>query len=138
MWRCPKCRETVQKSFDVCWHCGTSRDGLEDQGFRAEPDDADATKAADAVAPPRTPQYTLRTLLLFVTLIALACAVMHGDLSLLLFTALCVVVANVAGAILAAFVTYGLGIPNDGSLSSDVAPDDAGSDDSNQGAPSGQ
>jgi hypothetical protein len=33
MWRCPKCRSKVDDSFDVCWSCGTSPDGVEDPGF---------------------------------------------------------------------------------------------------------
>lgn len=33
MWTCPKCGSKVDPSFDVCWQCGTSRDGTEDAGF---------------------------------------------------------------------------------------------------------
>jgi hypothetical protein len=33
MWTCPKCGTKVDPSFDVCWHCGTSPDGLEDPTF---------------------------------------------------------------------------------------------------------
>jgi hypothetical protein len=33
MWTCPKCRSKVDPSFEVCWSCGTSRAGDEDQGF---------------------------------------------------------------------------------------------------------
>src|SRR5262245_51819712 len=33
MWQCVKCRERVEDSFDVCWNCGTSRDGTEDPTF---------------------------------------------------------------------------------------------------------
>jgi hypothetical protein len=33
MWRCPKCRSTVDDSFEVCWSCGTSSDGIEDPDF---------------------------------------------------------------------------------------------------------
>lgn len=33
MWRCGKCGETVESSFDVCWNCGTSKDGVEDPAF---------------------------------------------------------------------------------------------------------
>lgn len=28
MWICSKCRETLEESFDACWKCGTSRDGV--------------------------------------------------------------------------------------------------------------
>jgi hypothetical protein len=34
MWQCVKCREKLEDSFDICWHCGTSKDGTEDPDFR--------------------------------------------------------------------------------------------------------
>lgn len=37
MWTCPKCAAKVDPNFDVCWQCGTTRDGIEDPTFvRAE------------------------------------------------------------------------------------------------------
>jgi hypothetical protein len=40
MWSCPKCRAKVDDSFELCWACGTSRDGEEDTAFtRADDDD---------------------------------------------------------------------------------------------------
>ena len=33
MWTCPKCRSEVEDSFEVCWSCGTSIDGVEDPSF---------------------------------------------------------------------------------------------------------
>ena len=37
MWECSNCHEKHEDSFDVCWNCGTSRDGAEDPTFeRAE------------------------------------------------------------------------------------------------------
>jgi hypothetical protein len=33
MWKCPKCESRVDDSFDVCWSCGTTVDGLEDPDF---------------------------------------------------------------------------------------------------------
>ena len=33
MWECPKCHEKVEDSFDVCWSCGTSIDGVENPHF---------------------------------------------------------------------------------------------------------
>jgi hypothetical protein len=33
MWTCPKCGNKVDPSFDVCWSCGTSPDGVEDPNF---------------------------------------------------------------------------------------------------------
>jgi hypothetical protein len=34
MWQCVKCREKVQQNFDICWNCGTARDGTADPTFR--------------------------------------------------------------------------------------------------------
>jgi hypothetical protein len=33
MWCCPKCRSKVDDSFEVCWSCGTTSDGIEDPNF---------------------------------------------------------------------------------------------------------
>jgi hypothetical protein len=33
MWRCPKCRSKVDDSFEVCWSCGTTPDGIENPNF---------------------------------------------------------------------------------------------------------
>ena len=33
MWKCPKCATKVDPSFEVCWQCGTTSDGLEDPTF---------------------------------------------------------------------------------------------------------
>src|SRR4051794_4527667 len=33
MWTCPKCREKVDDSFEVCWSCGTTPEGVEDPDF---------------------------------------------------------------------------------------------------------
>ena len=33
MWQCPKCRSRVDDSFDVCWSCGTTADGIENPSF---------------------------------------------------------------------------------------------------------
>ena len=33
MWQCPKCRSSVDDSFEVCWSCGTTPDGIEDPNF---------------------------------------------------------------------------------------------------------
>jgi hypothetical protein len=38
MWQCVKCREKLENSFDVCWNCGTSKDGVEDPDFRKADD----------------------------------------------------------------------------------------------------
>ena len=33
MWQCPKCQSKVDDSFEVCWSCGTTADGVEDPEF---------------------------------------------------------------------------------------------------------
>jgi hypothetical protein len=41
MWNCPKCSTKVDQDFDICWNCGTSKEGIEDPSFvpadQAEP-----------------------------------------------------------------------------------------------------
>jgi len=44
MWTCAKCGRKVDPSFDVCWACGTSRDGVEDPSF--VPADAPALESS--------------------------------------------------------------------------------------------
>jgi hypothetical protein len=39
MWTCAKCHSKVDPSFEVCWNCGTSVDGVEDPTF-VKADDA--------------------------------------------------------------------------------------------------
>jgi hypothetical protein len=48
VWECKKCQERVEDTFDVCWTCGTSKEGVEDPSFRPE---ADAEGAAEAIQP---------------------------------------------------------------------------------------
>jgi hypothetical protein len=38
MWQCVKCREKLDDTFDVCWSCGTSREGVKDPDFRRADD----------------------------------------------------------------------------------------------------
>jgi hypothetical protein len=44
MWTCPKCGTKVDPSFEVCWACGTTADGVEDPTFVP----ADAAPPADS------------------------------------------------------------------------------------------
>ena len=48
MWRCAKCQQQVGGTFEVCWNCGTSSDGVEDPNFRK----ADATAAPETAVTP--------------------------------------------------------------------------------------
>jgi hypothetical protein len=45
MWTCPKCQNKVDSTFEVCWACGTTPDGVEDPKF----------VPADALPPPVSP-----------------------------------------------------------------------------------
>jgi hypothetical protein len=47
MWECPKCRAKVDDSFEVCWSCGTTTDGIEDPHF------VTADESEPIVDPPR-------------------------------------------------------------------------------------
>ena len=38
MWPCPRCGEQVEDDFDLCWSCGTARDGTEDPDFQTADD----------------------------------------------------------------------------------------------------
>jgi hypothetical protein len=40
MWTCPKCGTKVDPSFEVCWKCGTTADGVEDPTFVASDDES--------------------------------------------------------------------------------------------------
>ena len=46
MWQCVKCGERHEDSFDLCWNCGTSSDGIEDPSFRKD-DEADTEPEPD-------------------------------------------------------------------------------------------
>jgi uncharacterized protein YbjQ (UPF0145 family) len=52
VWECKKCRERVENSFEVCWNCGTSRDGTEDPSFRHADDAAESLELHQAAPPP--------------------------------------------------------------------------------------
>ena len=44
MWTCPKCGSHVDSSFDVCWNCGTTPEGVEDPTF-IKADEAGASES---------------------------------------------------------------------------------------------
>ena len=56
MWTCPKCGTKVDPSFEVCWKCGTSVEGVEDPTFvssddamPADPLDLDMPRGDDPI-----------------------------------------------------------------------------------------
>jgi hypothetical protein len=54
MWECIKCHEQLEDTFDVCWNCGTSKEGVEDANFRKAEDvlPEDLSTAADVEPDP--------------------------------------------------------------------------------------
>ena len=38
-WKCPNCHEEVEHNFDICWRCGTDREGISDPEFAADWDE---------------------------------------------------------------------------------------------------
>ncbi|HWC88483.1 MAG TPA: DUF2007 domain-containing protein [Pirellulales bacterium] len=38
-WRCPRCGSEVEPGFEVCWKCGTARDGTVDPDFAPDEED---------------------------------------------------------------------------------------------------
>ena len=64
MWKCLKCARTIEDNFNLCWFCGTSRDGIEDPDFRPEErvvglcdmtDEQKPTEPTPATPPPPGP-----------------------------------------------------------------------------------
>jgi hypothetical protein len=45
MWSCPRCRATVDDTFEICWSCGTARDAEEDPAFTRADDDNGSIRA---------------------------------------------------------------------------------------------
>jgi hypothetical protein len=50
-WTCPECGQSVPDTFEVCWNCGTSRDGVPDLAFSKEPSSGDSDHPWEAEAP---------------------------------------------------------------------------------------
>jgi hypothetical protein len=47
MWSCERCHNKVDDNFEVCWSCGTTKQGVPDPDFQA----------ADAMPPIKDPRY---------------------------------------------------------------------------------
>ena len=74
MWICPKCSEQHTNAFQVCWNCGTARDGSENPHFQPVEDSTEAPLS------PRVRQFSIRAMFacLTSTSIALALARFSG------------------------------------------------------------
>jgi outer membrane protein assembly factor BamB len=51
MWECRKCHERLEDSFEVCWNCGTSKEGVEDPTF-GKVEEGEKASEADALSIP--------------------------------------------------------------------------------------
>ena len=51
MWTCPKCGTKVDPSFEVCWECGTTPDGVEDPTFLLAGDTVSSESPLDTEMP---------------------------------------------------------------------------------------
>lgn len=51
MWTCPKCGTKVDPSFEVCWECGTTPDGVEDPTFLQAKDEGASESPLDTEMP---------------------------------------------------------------------------------------
>ena len=49
-WRCGRCLEDVPGTFDLCWKCGASRDGMIEAQFVSESSDAEESLEVNAAA----------------------------------------------------------------------------------------
>ncbi len=45
MWSCPQCAESIESEWEICWCCGTSRDGTVDPDFQRSVQRDDAPPA---------------------------------------------------------------------------------------------
>ena len=52
MWTCPECSSKLDPSFDICWNCGTTPEGLRDPDFVS----ADEAGPIDDLPAPDAPE----------------------------------------------------------------------------------
>ncbi|MBM4069225.1 MAG: DUF2007 domain-containing protein [Planctomycetes bacterium] len=64
MWSCPRCRETVEDEFEVCWSCGSDREGEVSPDFVPEREGIISEQTYQAVQA-AAPQTDLMTVGLF-------------------------------------------------------------------------
>ena len=115
MWNCPKCDEAHEDTFGMCWQCGTDRSGKEDPSFDPPPDTSTAVREFEAEEHLLKWQFSLRGFFVLISWVALTAGVIRGIPEIFLLALLGIIAANSFGLIVALFVTYVLGFPNDGS-----------------------
>jgi hypothetical protein len=65
MWKCPKCGESLKDAFEVCWSCGTTKEGVLDPHFldpeavSSAPENEPLEEIADDVDEEREPMVTV-------------------------------------------------------------------------------
>lgn len=64
MWNCKKCDESLEDSFDICWKCGTEREGVVDDTFAPEKD-------LESELEPETPHFVANGLVWILRFLAL-------------------------------------------------------------------
>ena len=73
MWRCLVCSESVESVMDHCWNCGANEDGEPDATFVHADQYTPEFVAEPIIA--RRPQFTIRGILVFTTLVCILLAV---------------------------------------------------------------
>ncbi len=127
-WVCQGCGERIEPPFDVCYQCGTDRSGKPNPYFVRETDAAAETAPRDqdpfsaGGGRRRPPQYTLRGMMVgvFVLCGLLALGSYLGKLYWMIIA--CGLITNLLGLLMGWVVTYGFGLPNDGSNPVDREP----------------
>jgi hypothetical protein len=61
MWKCSKCGEQIGANFEICWACGTSKDGAEDPHFFEDDDKDPSLEPYTEMAETGAPQERLLT-----------------------------------------------------------------------------
>jgi hypothetical protein len=120
-WICEGCGEHIEPPYDICYQCGTDRTGKPNPSFVREIDAAEEMEGraqdTSATGGPqrRAIQYSLRGLMtsVFVLCGLLALGGYLGRLFWLIIV--CGLITNLLGLLMGWVVTYGFGLPSDGS-----------------------
>jgi hypothetical protein len=123
-WQCPYCDEPIFEPFDVCWQCGTGKDGKADIMFEPVEDFTPPPEPfPEFVAEKRPFQFSLRSLFVLTTIICIVLGLAFGMPEILVGVVILVIVVNFFGVLAGLTVTHVFRLPDDGSLFKDE-PDD--------------
>lgn len=70
IWICPNCGADVESNFDVCWQCGSDREGHAPPGFTRDNEPAPPTKVSPST------MWTMKALI--VSMLSVFAAIMAG------------------------------------------------------------